>query len=205
MTEKVTPEVRSAQRRIISTVNASAVLCGAGLAVWREEDCGEWKATATEISRDLTLLDVPHEIVRAFRYPLAKSWFKQPRRGEEVRIDREDLPHLVRWMPSLQAHIDQTPEDAPGWSFLFFEPRPDGMAIIHLALAADWPRWTEKQAAAVGLMCAECGWDLRNMDDEHCPYNIQLPGSPEKRRLVCGSCCNDGVEELERLAARVSG
>ncbi|MFF3991486.1 hypothetical protein ACFY0B_43955 [Streptomyces sp. NPDC001797] len=177
-------------------MNASAVLCGGGLALWREEGCGEWKATAAAIAEDLALLDVPHDIVRAFRYPLAKSRDKRPRRGEEVRIDREDLTYLVRWMPSLQTHIDQTPEDAPGWAFIMFEPRPESMAIIHLALAADWPRWTDKQAAAMGLMCADCGYDLRNVDDDHCPYNIPLPEQPKKRRLVCGSCCSNGADVL---------
>ncbi|MGW3200061.1 hypothetical protein ACWDBD_36950 [Streptomyces sp. NPDC001118] len=201
MTEKVAPEVRAAQRRIVSTVNASGVLCGGGLALWREAGSGEWKASATEIAQYLTLLEVPHEIVTAFRFPLAKSWDKRPRRGEEVRIARKDLTHLVRWMPSLQTYVDQTPEDAPGWGFVVFHPRPEGMAVVPLPFAADWPRWTGKQAAAMGLMCADCGYDLRKVDDDHAPYNIPLPEMPKKRRLVCGSCCNDGLDELERLAA----
>jgi hypothetical protein len=198
MAETVAPEVRAAQRRIIGTVNSSGVLCGGGLALWREADCGEWKATAAEIAHDLTLLEIPHEIVTAFRFPLAKAMLKLPRRGEEVRIARGDLTHLVRWMPSLQTYIDQTPEDAPGWWFMVFEPRPEAMAIVQLAFAADWPRWTDKQAAAMGLMCSDCGWDLRNVDDDHCPYNIPLPETPKKRRLVCGSCCNDGLDTLQR-------
>ncbi|WP_432020255.1 hypothetical protein, partial [Streptomyces sp. 1222.5] len=132
---------------------------------------------------------VPHQVVRAFRYPLAKAYDKRPRRGEEVRIARQDLTHLVRWMPSLQAYIDQTPEDAPGWGFIVFEPRPEGVSIVQLAFAADWPRWTEKQAAAMGLLCADCGYDLRNVDEDRLPYNIPLPEKPKKRRLVCGTCC----------------
>ncbi|MEU1502908.1 hypothetical protein [Streptomyces sp. NPDC005732] len=201
MTDQATSEVRAAQRRIVATVNASGVLCAGGLALWREVDCGEWKATADEISADLALLEVPHHVVKAFRYPLAKSWSRGPRRGEEVRVDREDLAHLVRWMPSLQQPIDQT-QDLPGWGFVMFEPRSDSMGIVPLALSADWPRWSAKQAAAMGLMCAYCEHDLRKADDDRCPYNIPLPETPKKRRLVCGMCCNDGLDELERLAAQ---
>ncbi|MER5908549.1 hypothetical protein ABT150_52725 [Streptomyces mirabilis] len=71
-------------------------------------------------------------------------------------------------MPSLQQPIDQT-QDLPGWGFVVFEPRKDTMTVVHLALSADWPRWTAKQAAAMGLMCADCGHDLRKVDDDHCP------------------------------------
>lgn len=76
------------------------------------------------------------------------------------------------------------------------------MAIVELALAADWPRWTLKQAAAMGLMCAQCGYDLRgHQDEDRLPYDILLPEQPKKRRLVCGRCCNDGLDEMEHLAA----
>jgi hypothetical protein len=50
-------------------------------------------------------------------------------------------------------------------------------------------------------MCAECGYDLRGRPDEdRLPYNIPLLEQPKKRRLVCGKCCNDGLDEMERLA-----
>ncbi|MEU2432085.1 hypothetical protein ABZ611_21695 [Streptomyces sp. NPDC007861] len=65
MTVAVAPEVRAAQRRIVSTINASGRLSADGLALWREANCGEWKATAADISRDLDLLQVPHTIVKA--------------------------------------------------------------------------------------------------------------------------------------------
>ncbi|MET8289877.1 hypothetical protein ABZV80_32315 [Streptomyces sp. NPDC005132] len=201
MSDQATTEVRAAQRRIVATVNASGALCAGGLALWREADRGEWKATADEISADLVLLEVPHHVVKAFPYPRAKSRSRLPRRGEEVRVDREDLAHLVRWMPSLQQHIDQT-QDLPGWGFVMFEPRRDEVAIVHLALSADWPRWSAKQAATMGLMCANCGHDLLKVDEDRSPYNIPLLETPKKRRLVCGTCCNDGLEELDRLAVR---
>ncbi|MGW2749123.1 hypothetical protein [Streptomyces sp. NPDC001450] len=179
------------------------MLSGGGLALWREVDCGEWKATAAEIARDLTLLEVPHEIVTAFRFPLANSRDKRLRRGEEVRIAKNDLTHLMRWMPSLKALVDQVTDDWPGFDFIIFEPRADSMALVTFALAADWPRWTEKQARAAGLMCAECDYDLRQRDDEsRLPYNIPAPERPKKIRLVCGRCCNDGLDQMDILAAR---
>ncbi|MFF4517620.1 hypothetical protein [Streptomyces mirabilis] len=48
MTVAVAPEVRAAQRRIVSTINASGRLNADGLALWREVNCGEWKATAAD-------------------------------------------------------------------------------------------------------------------------------------------------------------
>lgn len=202
MAEAVLPDVRAAQRRVISTVRVSGVLNGDGLALWREAGCGEWKATAAEISADLDLLEVPHTIVTAARFPLANARTTQLRRGEEVRITRSDLTHLVRWMPSLRQSIDNIPDDCPGWDFTVFQPTAQGMAVVGLSLAADWPYWSETQARAARLLCAECDYDLRRRDDEdHLPYNIPLPEKPNKVRLLCGRCCNDGLTEMERLAA----
>ena len=33
------------------------------------------------------------------------------------------------------------------------------------------------------------------------PYDIHLPGQPKKRRLVCGQCCSNGMDEMKRLSA----
>ncbi|MGW7244510.1 hypothetical protein [Streptomyces sp. NPDC054804] len=202
MTGAVAPEVRAAQRRIVSTINASGKLNGDGLAMWREVNCGEWKATAADISRDLDLLQVPHTIVTAFRFPLASSYSKAMREGEEVRVLRKDLPHLVPWMPSLEQTIADIPEDALGWDFTLFQPRAEGMAIAKLVLSAEWPAWSKKQARAARLVCTECDYDLRKfIDESRLPYDVRLPEQPKKRRLVCGQCCNDGEDEMKRLAA----
>ncbi|MFE1190124.1 hypothetical protein [[Kitasatospora] papulosa] len=201
MAEAVLPEVRAAQRRIVATVRVSGVLNQDGLAMWRESGCGEWKATAAEIGQDLDVLEVPHVIVSACRFPLANAHSKALRRGEEVRIARKDLMHLVRWMPSLKKSVEQIPEDCPGWSFTMFQPRAEGMAVMGIALAADWPAWSEKQARAARLLCAECDYDLRQRDQERLPYYMPAPEKPNKLRLVCGQCCNDGLDEMERLAA----
>jgi hypothetical protein len=40
-------------------------------------------------------------------------------------------------------------------------PSADGMATVKLALSADWPLWSTKQAQAAGLACAVCDYDLR--------------------------------------------
>ncbi|MEU6986402.1 hypothetical protein ABZ946_23685 [Streptomyces sp. NPDC046324] len=206
MAEAVVPEVRAAQRRIVSTINASGKLNADGLAMWREVNCGEWKATAADISRDLDLLQVPHTIVTAFRFPLASSHSNAMREGEEVRILRKDLPHLVRWMPSLDQTVADLPEDAPHWDFTVFQPRVGGMAIAKLALSAEWPAWSKKQARAARLVCAECDYDLREFKDEtRMPFDVRLPERPKARRLVCGQCCNNGVDEMERLSALAGG
>ncbi|MFE3150036.1 MULTISPECIES: hypothetical protein [unclassified Streptomyces] len=201
MAGAVAPEVRAAQRRIVSTINASGRLNADGLALWREVNCGEWKATAAEISRDLDLLQVPHKIVTVFRFPLASSYSKAMREGEEVRILRKDLPHLFPWMPSLERTVADIPEDAPRWDFTLFQPRADGMVIAKLALSAEWPSWSKKQARAARLVCAECDYDLRDKDETRAPFDIRLPEQPKRRRLVCGQCCNNGLDEMGRLAA----
>ncbi|MFI6209186.1 hypothetical protein ACIBAI_22745 [Streptomyces sp. NPDC051041] len=201
MTVAVPPEVRAAQRRIVGTINASGRLNADGLAMWREASYGEWKATAADISGDLDLLQVPHTVVTAFRFPLATSYSKAIREGEEVRILRENLGRLVPWMPSLEQVIADTPEDAPHWDFTVSQPRADGMAIAMLRLSAEWPSWSKKQARAARLVCAECDYDLRDKAEDRAPFDVRLPEQPKRRRLVCGKCCNDGLDEMERLAA----
>ncbi|MBX4178402.1 hypothetical protein [Streptomyces geysiriensis] len=198
---QLSEQERSAQRRIVATVRSCGVLNSDGLAMWREADCGEWKATAAEIGQDLDVLEVPHTVVTAYRFPLANSWNKRMRRGEEVRIEGKDLTHLVRWMPSLKKSIDSLPDDCPGWGFMFFQPKAEGMALMGFALSADWPVWSEKQARAARLLCAECDWDLRRRDDEdRLPYNIPDPDKPNRLRLVCGRCCNQGLDQMKTLA-----
>lgn len=192
---------RSAQRRLAATVRSCGVLNGDGLAMWCEAGCGQWKATAAEIGQDLELLEVPYTIVTAYRFPLASSYSKAMQRGEEVRIAAKDLTHLVGWIPSLKKSIDDLPHDCPGWDFTFFKPKAEGMVLMSFALSADWLAWSQKQARAARLLCAECDYDLRRRDDEdRLPYNIPDPEKPNKLRLVCGRCCNHGLDMMETLA-----
>ncbi|WP_412075635.1 hypothetical protein ACLF6K_06950 [Streptomyces xanthophaeus] len=204
MMERVPARIWAAQRRIASTVHASGVLCGGGLGLWRETTRGDGQAGVAEIARDLSALKVPHQVVAAYRPSLAR----QPGRvrcGEEVRIATKDLGRLVRLMPSLQRHLDQIPADAWGFSFIYFKPRAEGMTTMLLsAFACEWPHRTEQQASAMGLMCAQCGYDLRRRQDDRAPYNIPLPAQPTRRRLLCGQCCNNGLEHLAALAPEPS-
>lgn len=50
-------------------------------------------------------------------------------------------------------------------------------------------------------MCAEYDYDLRRRGEDLLPYYIPAPEKPNKLRLVCGQCCNDGMDEMGRLAA----
>ncbi|CAL9674443.1 hypothetical protein SUDANB105_07769 [Streptomyces sp. enrichment culture] len=81
------------------------------------------------------------------------------------------------------------------------------IAHPHASCAEHW-QWTRSWLAsrttcrAARQVCAECDYDLREFKDEsRLPYDIRLPERPTKRRLVCGQCCNDGVDEMKRLAA----
>lgn len=128
--------------------------------MWRECHTGDWAASAAELSRDLATLHVPHETVVAFRPPWAREVHR--RKGQEVRVPFAELAKLVCCVPSLQQPIDELPADAPGFTFAYCEPRSTGMAMMVLfSLAAEWPAWTAKRAKAMGLMCAECRFDLR--------------------------------------------
>lgn len=199
MAQIVTEAERAAQRRIVGVVRTSSVLNGDGLAVWREYPASDWEESAAELSADLDRLRVPHEIVIAYRPPLARE--TRDIKGQEVRVAFTELPHLVRWVPSLQQPIDELPVDTPGFTFVYCEPRVSGMEMMLLSsLAAEWPVWTDRQAEAMGLMCAKCGFDLRTRGNrQRLAYNI--PAQAGWRRLMCGACCNDGLTELERLSA----
>ncbi|MFE4256634.1 hypothetical protein ACFRU3_45945 [Streptomyces sp. NPDC056910] len=202
MTVAVAPEVRAAQRRIVSTINASGRLNADGLALWREVNCGEWKATAADISRDLDLLQVPHTIVMAFRFPLATSYSKAMREGEEVRILRKDLAHRVPWMPSMEQTVADIPEDAPHWDFTVFQPRADGMVIAKTGAVGGVAHLVKETGPRrpAGLRGVRLR-PARVQGRDPAAIRHPVPERPKARRLVCRQCCNDGVDEMERLAA----
>lgn len=199
MARMVTHVQEAAQRRVISVVRLSSVVSGGGLAVWREFVPGQRAGSAAELSPDLDALGVDHHIVIAFRPPRGRDI--RTREGQEVRVTSTHLPQLVRWVPSLRHPINELPTDAPGFTFAYFEPQKDGVAMREVSsFAAEWPSWTLRQAAAMGLLCARCSFDLRTPGPGRRPaYNIQA--EPERLRLMCGTCYGDGPAELERLAA----
>ncbi|UGQ15711.1 hypothetical protein LO772_00440 [Yinghuangia sp. ASG 101] len=99
-------------------------------------------------------------------------------------------------MPSLDRALADIPEDTPRFVFTVFQPRADGMVIAELVLSSEWRSWSRKQARAARLLRAECGYDLREFTDETwMPFDVRLPERPKARRLVCGQCRNDGVDE----------
>ncbi|WP_393072204.1 DUF5753 domain-containing protein [Streptomyces sp. LN704] len=60
-----------------------------------------------------------------------------------------------------------------------FQPRAECMVIARLALSAEWPAWSKKQASAARLVCAECDYDLREFKDEtRMPFDVRLPERP---------------------------
>ncbi|MGV9638069.1 hypothetical protein ACWDO0_28165 [Nocardia rhamnosiphila] len=109
---RLSEQQRAAQRRVVGVIRSCGVLSEDGLAMWRENGCGEWKASATEIAADLTVLDVAHTVVATPMPPLKSDRSRRVRHGQEVRVATADLASLVRWMPSLQKHIDLLAEGA---------------------------------------------------------------------------------------------
>lgn len=101
----LTPEQRSAQRRLIGLVRAGSngsLSREHGLRWWREEADGEWKAGHTNLTEMFVTLGIPYEVTIE----------KRPTRGRArgvvgVYVPWDDLPAVVRWMPSFQQLIDQ--------------------------------------------------------------------------------------------------
>jgi hypothetical protein len=192
-----TPEQRDAQRRIVATVRANSVLNRGGMALWRpDDDEFDGMADADAVAADLKLLGVRSTITNP-RYMPPRSYERSMRKGREARIAWAELATLVHWMPSLRERMEEIPEDAHTvFEFPFFEPRSESMAVCMGVFAARWPWWTEKQARRMGLMCTDCGCDLRAEDR----VAYRIANAEGRKRLYCGDCCNDGLDALEALA-----
>jgi hypothetical protein len=101
----LTPDQRSAQRRLIGLVRVGSngsLSREHGLGWWREETDGEWKSGHNDITEMFEALGIPYDVTIE----------KRPIRGR-VRavigayVAWDDLPAVVRWMPSFQQLIDQ--------------------------------------------------------------------------------------------------
>jgi hypothetical protein len=196
-----TPEQRTAQKRLVGIINSNRVITGAGLALWREDDSFYGSADADDVAADLAVLGVPSTITPCLMPPGAKE--RRARRGREVRIARTDLSGLYPWMPSLQKRVEEVPQDSPFPKFVVFIAAGEGMQIGTLALASLWPWWTPKAAERMGLTCADCGWDLRQDEDER-RGAYRIPDRPAPGRVItlyCGDCCDHGLDALDRLAS----
>lgn len=91
--------------------------------------------------------------------------------------------------------MSTAPPPGNGRLFAYYEPATDGMAVkTHTAP----PQWLEPGHTA--LACAGCGWNLRpGANGDRARFNIPDPKTPEQLRLFCGPCCNNGIDEMERL------
>jgi hypothetical protein len=103
-------------RRVLGCIKSSGVLEDGDLVIWREEGCGEFKASALDLSEDLTALGVPHytTITKRCQPPWRSAGTKlPPSRWEKVRIRRVDLPLLAAVAPSLAKLIGEPSGPAP--------------------------------------------------------------------------------------------
>jgi hypothetical protein len=105
--QRLSEPERAAQRRIGGVIRSCGVFSKKGLAMWRENGCGQFKATADEIAGDLAVLGVPHMVVPMTLPPLVSDRSRRIRHGQEIRVASADLPMLVTWIPSLQRYIDE--------------------------------------------------------------------------------------------------
>ncbi|MGY4101993.1 hypothetical protein ACW2Q0_20955 [Nocardia sp. R16R-3T] len=91
--------------------------------------------------------------------------------------------------------MSTAPSPGGGRVFAYFEPVAGGMAVKKFTAPPDW-----LEPGRTTLTCAECGWDLRpGANGDRARFNIPAPAAPKRLRLYCGPCCNDGVDEMERL------
>ncbi|MGN2642455.1 hypothetical protein ACTD5D_41040 [Nocardia takedensis] len=104
---RLSEQERAAQRRICGVIRSCGVLSEHGLAMWRENGSGEFKATADEIAADLAILGVPHTVEPTDLPPLASDRTKRIRHGQEIRVATADLSALAQWIPSMRKHIDK--------------------------------------------------------------------------------------------------
>jgi hypothetical protein len=89
---------------MLGYVRTRGRLDASGLVLWTEEDAQVWKAGAGELSADLETLGVPHlgTITSLCQPPWRSARTKLPRaRWVKLWIGWDDLPALVRWLPSL--------------------------------------------------------------------------------------------------------
>lgn len=110
----VSDSVRAA-RRIRGCIGTRGEIVPGGVVLWTEENAGEWKADAGELSEDLMLLGVPHYSTYTGRCqpPWRSEATKQlPCRWEKIWITGDDFGHLVEAVPSL-ADLEVPPPVPP--------------------------------------------------------------------------------------------
>jgi hypothetical protein len=103
----LTSQERAAQRSLVGLIHAgSAQLDSAvGLRIWRAPGSEEWQIGVDEISEYFETLGIPHHVALVRRTVRRRTVV-----GFEIRVDWDDLPTMLRWVPSLQRLIDAVAE-----------------------------------------------------------------------------------------------
>lgn len=98
---------RAAQRSLVGLIRAgSARLDSAvGLRIWRASGSEEWQIGVDEISGHFETLGIPHHIAL-----VSRTVRRRTVGGFEIRVDWDDLPTVLRGVPSLQRLIDAVAE-----------------------------------------------------------------------------------------------
>ncbi|WP_429426506.1 site-specific integrase [Nocardia sp. GAS34] len=98
--------------------------------------------------------------------------------------------------------LPQEPEPGDEPMFVYYEPVAGAMAVKRWDPGKGWLEAPHEKFAWMGILtCVTCGCDLRpNVPQRRSAFNIPDQDHPVMR-LYCGECCNDGVDEMERLTA----
>lgn len=192
-------DVRAAVRRVAWACREHGVLVGAGLAIW----CGFLadRPDRHQLAADLTAVGVAFESLPAARPPAVRGGPASG--GYEIRVRQgRALSVLERRMPTtLASSVPRLPRvdsefDLAVWRLDRHGDRLPAGAVK--GLAADWPRWTDEQAAVLGLVCVLCAADLRPQaaDDFRRAFADPL-ARPRVLRLLCEGCLYDRRESAQ--------
>jgi hypothetical protein len=101
----LTPEQRTAQRKIVGTLNPRSGMWfepDLGFCIWRDQRAStEWGAGIPELSEHFDPLEVPY-VAR----PDVLDVGKRKEAGFTLVVRWDDMPTLTRWVPSFQKQVD---------------------------------------------------------------------------------------------------
>lgn len=101
----LTPEQRTAQRKIVGTLNLKNLMWfepTGEFCIWRDQQASEdWGAGIPELSKHFDILEIPYSV----RVQM-QNVGKRRKAGFTLVVQWDDLPALTRWVPSFQTQID---------------------------------------------------------------------------------------------------
>jgi hypothetical protein len=101
----LTPEQRSAQRKLVGTLNLKSGMWfepDVGFCLWRDHQASaEWGAGIPELSINFDTLEIPY-VVR----PEVLTVREREKAGLTLIVRWDDLDSLTKWVPSFQKQID---------------------------------------------------------------------------------------------------